>query len=285
MAHVTLIRFSNNLQAATSAEWGGFMRSSIGARHGFTLIELLVVISIVALLIAILLPALSKARDTALALQCSANERQVGIAIFAYAADHEEFLPYVRWRTDLVDGDYLPGDRVAAAGSWSPTYADSIRASLAFRCPIDEAQPRTDYPWRASYSGSIGWKPTTDPNWDPQTPAAQRGLFPAHGQAPQIRLEEARSPGDTIMLFEYWGTTSTGYTNHVRWKSGVWEDTANRVRGWDAWHTTSVVHTGKMNIAYGDGHVVFARYVDTFTPTTNKWGMIGSLDRNQWNRR
>lgn len=60
---------------------------------GFTLIELLVVISIISLLIAILLPALSKARVSAQKIQCGSNMRQLGIVIYSYAQDFEGYMP------------------------------------------------------------------------------------------------------------------------------------------------------------------------------------------------
>lgn len=62
-------------------------------RAGFTLIELLVVISIIALLIAMLLPALGKAREAAKASTCLGNQRQFMIAFYMYADDWENFMP------------------------------------------------------------------------------------------------------------------------------------------------------------------------------------------------
>ena len=61
--------------------------------EGFTLIELLVVISIIALLIAILLPALGAARKSAKNVQCTSNLHQTGIGAIAYATDYKSTLP------------------------------------------------------------------------------------------------------------------------------------------------------------------------------------------------
>jgi len=62
-------------------------------RSAFTLIELLVVISIVALLITLLLPALGRARSAALVAACGSNQRQILTALMAYGADEDGLLP------------------------------------------------------------------------------------------------------------------------------------------------------------------------------------------------
>jgi len=68
------------------------------ARGGFTIIELLVVVSIIAILAALLLPAINMARSAARKIQCANNIRQVGLAINAYADDWEGIYPPARQR-------------------------------------------------------------------------------------------------------------------------------------------------------------------------------------------
>ncbi len=83
--------------------------------RGFTLIELLVVISIIALLIGILLPALGKARQTARTTQCATQMQQFGTALNAYAVSYQDKIASFSWTKDLPTPGGYTNDIVAAA--------------------------------------------------------------------------------------------------------------------------------------------------------------------------
>jgi len=85
---------------------------SPGKRHsGFTLIELLVVIAIIAILAAMLLPTLSRAKSKATAVQCMSNLRQLQLGWTMYANDNQDFLTGNHWvqEKDHVSGNWMVG--------------------------------------------------------------------------------------------------------------------------------------------------------------------------------
>ena len=200
------------------------------ARRAFTLFELLVTIGIIAILAAMLLPALGRAKDTAKAIFCRNNLKQWGLATHLYTSDH---------------GDYLPPEGMAnpqdSKGNLDPTNnAWYIQLPEEIRLP-----PYRDMPWRtnpaADVSGTIWLCPANPRRCDAS--ALKNNLFhyclnqnvngTGSSNVAMMKITAVRQPSAVVWLFDSKNLPAVGSVNYV--------------------HTN--LHSGGAQFVFLDGHV------------------------------
>jgi prepilin-type N-terminal cleavage/methylation domain-containing protein len=133
----------------------------------FTLIELLVVIAIIAILAALILPALAKAKERARQTTCISNLKQIGIGVHMYADDFTDFFPPVS--TGGTTGVWTKAVSPYLPGGANATTTANVKESHVFVCPDVEFPNATTTPSRTYAASGAMLVPKAGGTWDDNT--------------------------------------------------------------------------------------------------------------------